>query len=213
MVNLFINFYIDKDKARQYELMCCYFKNELNPAIDKLHIFTDQKTDKAGWIQTNGRPTFAEYFELVNVVTGPDDINIIANTDIYFDEENIELIKNNIRHNECYALARWDVQEDGSAVHFNRRDTNDVWIFKGPIKEIEDCKFTMGVPGCDNSICERIQRAGYTVKNPSIDVKTFHLHLTQVRNYDRHVTTPKPYLLVNPHTLNPENIYYHLITE
>lgn len=161
-------------------------------------------------IAFHGRPKFSHFFTLINKVTKDDDINIIANTDIYFDDENIELIKN-IRPEECYALARWDIYFDGKAQHFNRRDTADVWIFKGKIKNIPDCDFTLGLPGCDNAICERIQRAGYVVKNPSKDIRSYHLHLSGVRNYDRKVVVPKPYLLITPHSLIEPNIFYERI--
>lgn len=200
------------------ELMHCFLKNRLNSAIDKIYVLIDrereiEKTDhpKITWCFNGNRPTFTDYFNLINEVTGESDINLIANTDIYFDEENIELIKSNIKENECYALARWDIQHDGTAVHFNRRDTNDVWVFKGKIKEIPDCSFYLGKCGCDNAIAERIQRAGYVVKNPSVDIKTFHLHLSQIRNYDRTDTIEKPYLLIMPHKINYDNLYHWTI--
>jgi len=208
MVNLFINYYIDKNKERHLELMQCFLKNRLNNSIDKMYVFIDietpaKKVERVIFIDINSRPTFSDFFELINRVSIEGDINIIANSDIYFDEENIELIKSNIKENECYALARWDIQHDGSTKLFNRPDTNDVWVFKGKIKPVPDCEnIFLGKCGCDNAIAERIQRAGYVVKNPCLDIKTFHLHLTQIRNYDRKDTTPKPYLLIHPHKLN-----------
>lgn len=211
-VNLFINWYSDKDVRRYEELFNCFSKNEENTAIDKIYGYVDVKQNypapaKVTWLNIKGRPTFADYFYLINEVSGPDDINIIANTDIYFDEYGIELIKKNIHENECYALARWDIQPDGGAEHLNRRDTGDAWVFKGKVKKISECNFCLGIPGCDNSIAERIARAGYVVKNPSVDIKIFHLHLSGIRNYK----TPKPYLLITPHKLNTDVVYRHLI--
>lgn len=212
MVNLFINYYIDKNPERRSELMTCFIKNGLCKAIDKTFVIAANKEEITGkalvWVYKDRRPTFGDFFKLINSVSGEDDLNIIANTDIYFDEANIELIKNNIQPDECYTLARWDIYFDGKPHHFNRRDTNDVWAFKGRIRDIPDCDFTLGLPGCDNAICERIQRAGYVVKNPSMDVKTYHLHLSGVRNYDRKVVVPKPYLLITPHSLIENNIVY-----
>lgn len=219
MVNLFINYYIDNNPERKKELITCFIKNGLCKNIDRAFVVVEDvdavidqsKGKKLNIILLQGRPTFEFYFKLINSVTADGDINIIANTDIYFDDENLELIKNNIQDNECFALARWDIYFDGKPQHFNRRDTNDVWVFKGKIKDIPDCDFTLGLPGCDNAICERIQRAGYVVKNPSKDIRSYHLHLSGVRNYDRKVVVPKPYLLITPHSIIEPNIYYERI--
>jgi len=216
MVNLFINYYIDKNKERHLELMQCFLKNRLNPAIDKIYVFIEKENylvvpertvnPKIQWVLTtiiqSNRPTFTDYFELINSVTGPDDINIVANTDIYFDEENIELIKANIQKGQCYALSRWDVSADGTHKLFDRPDTADTWVFVGKIKDIKNCNFCLGIPGCDNSIAYKLQKE-YRVENPSKSIKSFHLHLSGVRNYlgTKERILP-PYYLMYPHFLN-----------
>ncbi len=200
--------------------MECFLKNRLNASIDKMYVFMDietkmdhahSKIEKIIFIDMDSRPSFDNIFQFINRVSSEDDVNIIANSDIYLDEESIWLIKKWIKENECFALARWDTYFDGKPIHFNRRDTNDVWIFKGKIKDIPDCDFTMGIPGCDNAICERIKRAGYVVKNPSMDIKTYHLHSTGVRNYHGIPPVPKPYLLITPHSLLEKNIIYAIV--
>src|SRR5689334_21979810 len=153
--------------------MTCFIKNGLCKSLDKTFVIgtrgkpTNEETlgnlevrPRLFWTVKNDRPTFKDFFSLINQVTDEDDINIIANTDIYFDDESIWLIKKWLQKDECFALSRWDIYFDGKPQHFNRRDTADVWIFKGKIKDIPDCDFTLGIPGCDNAICERIQRAG-----------------------------------------------------
>ena len=109
MVNLFINYYRDKNPERANELMVCFLKNGLCKNIDHAFVFVDdtipnQRDRNQLTYVYFGRPTFEDFFFYINTVTNEDDINIIANTDIYFDDENIELIKNNIGSNECYAL-------------------------------------------------------------------------------------------------------------
>jgi hypothetical protein len=41
-----------------------------------------------------------------------------------------------------------------------------------------------------------------TFLNPSKSIKTKHLHLSNIRNYNRKTTVPKPYLLIKTHFLN-----------
>lgn len=192
MINLFINYYTDKSEQRQKEIEECLKRNIGNEQIDNI------------FIVKNRRPTFIDFFDMVNKVSGDTDISIIANSDIYFDD--LKPVKHNLKEKECYALSRWDVMADGTAVHFNRRDSYDCYIFLGKVENVEDCDFTLGVAGNDNSIAERLDRAGYMVKNPSIDVKTYHLHNSRVRNYDPYKPTPKPYLLITPHTIEESNI-------
>ena len=220
MVNLFINYYIDNNPHRQQELLHCLNKHTENKLIDNVILLVetqyqalpDMSPHTSYLHRMSKRPTFTDYFLAINYYScDQGDINIIANSDIYFSEESIQLIKDNLKENECYCLSRWDLQYGGDAIHFNRWDSFDTWVFKGKIKPIEDCDFGLGVAGCDDSIAERIQRAGYIVRNPSVDIKTYHLHLTGVRNYNPCDATPKPYLLIQPHTLAETNIIYNKI--
>lgn len=220
MVNLFVNYYIDINLERQQELDQCLCSNFKNKLIDNLIVLIDNENiaipiptyrNKVVVLCMGKRPSFNDYFKVTEMLPDESDINIICNSDIYFDEEGIKLISENLKQNECYSLSRWDIQADGSSVHFNRRDSYDAWVFKGLIKGISDCHFNLGVCGCDDSIAERLQRAGYIVKNPSIDIKTYHLHLSGIRNYKRGVLTPRPYLLIHPHKINETNIVKQII--
>jgi hypothetical protein len=169
-MNLFINTYQDKNPERQKELIACF---EKNAAFGIFNI-----------VQLNGRPTFKDFFNDVNKITHPNDINIIANSDIYFFELNYDYFTA-LDHDTCYALSRWDVQQDGSAVHYNNPGSQDTWIFRGAIKMVEGANFTQGVAGCDNKIAYLLQQAGYKVINPSLTIKTYHLHNSGSRNYLR----------------------------
>lgn len=188
MIRLFQDIYKDRNPKRQRELDICRKKNE--------------EMFEGFFAQPNLRPTFKEWFWLANALSQPGDISIIANSDIYFESPTDF---DSIKENEVYALSRW---ENGSL--YDHEDSQDVWVFRGTIRNIEDCDFTMGKPGCDNAIAERIQRAGYTVLNPSKSIKTIHLHSSNVRNYDRRNVIQKPYLLIKPHYLN-ENPAYRFI--
>lgn len=223
MVNLFINYYIDKVEARRQEIDEVLERNIENELIDNIVVLCEYKfievfklkfiLDKIKIIEIADRPTFRDFFNEVNkfaTIDFENDINIISNSDIYFDD--LRAIKyfyeNNNNKNTCMALSRWDIDRDGKAIHFNRHDSFDTWIFYGLLGYISDCDFNFGKAGCDNSVTERIQRAGYNVINPSVDIKTMHLHLSGIRNYNPREPTPKPYLLIPPHRITDKNISY-----
>ena len=167
-MNLFLNSYTDKHPERNAELITCL---ENNMKLDFLKIH-----------KIEGRPTYRDYFNHINRVTNPNDINIIANSDIYFQELSYDMFAG-LTHDDCYALSRWDVNAEGEAVHYNNSGSQDTWIFRGAIKMVEGATFTQGVAGCDNKIAYLLSEAGYRVTNPSLSIKTYHLHNTNIRHY------------------------------
>lgn len=194
-INLFINFYTDSNAERQKELDLCLSKNKANGYIDNIII------------AEGVRPTYNQFFSMTRDY--PEDINIIANTDIYFDES-LALLKDwKWGQNTCFALSRWDVNESGEAILWEHPDSQDSWIFYGGVKKhIPFADFTLGVPGCDNAIADRLSQGGYQVLNPAKTIKSMHVHLTNKRNYldDKgHLTTqrvPLPYKILPLITLD-----------
>lgn len=178
-MNLFINSYTDNNPERNAELLTCLQKN-----MDCIHLDIHA---------LSGRPTYQDYFNAINKVTGPNDLNIIANSDIYFKDLSYDQF-NSLGYNDCYALSRWDVLPDGSEVHYKNSGSQDTWIFRGPVKPFEGANFTQGVAGCDNKIAYLLQQAGYTVANPSTKIKTYHLHNSGIRHYNKGVIyrLPRP---------------------
>ena len=180
MIRLFINKYTDKNPARNKELEKCFAFNQDLFGPENVIIF-------------NSRLPFSDFFAMINLCVNENEISIIANSDIYFQSL---LWLETIKANEVFALSRWE----GNTL-YDHEDSQDAWIFRGKIKPVPDCNFGLGIPGCDNAIAERLQRAGYTVLNPSKSIKAIHLHSSNIRNSDRRMTVPKPYLLIKPHFL------------
>ena len=81
---------------------------------------------------------------------------------------------------------------------FNHVASQDCWIFKSPIKIDNRCDFLMGKPGCDNRVAQIYLENGFKVKNPSLQIKSYHLHLTGYRTYNNSDIIPGPYLLLQP---------------
>ena len=126
-------------------------------------------------------------------------INIISNLDIIIPQETLysevsKTINDYIDSKTCLALSRWDIQENNTYVHFDRSDSQDTWIFIGGVPNINGADFTLGKCGCDNKILYLLDESGYFLINPSKTLKTYHLHLTNIRNYGNVI--PPPYNLL-----------------
>lgn len=202
---LFINWYEEKNPKRAKELFTCLQKNIANTEIDFIVNISSTPINQKGVIDApyKDRLTFSDFFHCINKTIKEDDISIIANLDIFFDDT--LLLAKAIKKNQCYALSRWEINPDGSRGEKQiqtRGDSQDVWIFKGHIKGIEG-DFPLGKLGCDNRIAYEIKEAGYEVLNPSRTIKPWHLHNSGVRNYStihRDKVSP-PYHRIIPHPL------------
>lgn len=146
-----------------------------------------------------GRPTFSEMFDLCL----PSCINVIANSDIYFDSLGLHNLKaayftdaGQLRDSrQCFAMSRWDVDEDGHAKLWNHADSQDAWVIYGMGCDI-DAPFPMGVPGCDNALAYILDAAGFVVSNPSLTIRAYCL-----RNAYVAAEEPKPYRIPPPYKL------------
>ena len=200
MLNLFTSWY---SSSRDIENELCLNNNILNPFINKIYLLSEDskpfpKNEKVVGITIDKKPTYNDFFEIINNLES--DISVISNSDIYFDETLNQVF--NLKENECYALSRWDVLEDNNIELFNRKDSQDSWIFKNKIKDI-DGNFSLGVWGCDNRIAYEIQKVGYTILNPSLSIKSFHIHKRiPISGKDKRI--PKPYFYIKPSYLKGE---------
>lgn len=218
--NLFINYYIDNHPKRHREIVACLLSNIRNKHIDRLILVVGkehlsnlsivlkrnnlEEYEKQKVIISAGesRPSYNEYFRMSNEY--PDDINIIANTDMVIGDDTAKRIKLFKWDNYCMALSRWDYIDDGMRQDFarlhDRRDSQDVWIVKGRFKDIPEADFCLGKKGCDNKIAHLLSKY-YNVINPSKSLRTFHYHLTNIRNYAPHGTTED--LILPPYKMLP----------
>ena len=198
MVNLFTSIYTDKSLVRQKELIYCLNKNIDNPHINKIYLFVDgfvelPKNDKLITIEFQ-RPTYRDFFNLIDrTVTSREDISIVANTDIYF---NHTLSNLTLYERQCIALSRWDDKIGGLKLH-NERFSQDVWIFRGKMRNVNFCDFYLGIPGCDNRIAYELHSAGYALYNPASRIQAVHYHRSDLHNYDgRTLKIQRPYLFI-----------------
>lgn len=203
MVNLFTSYYKANNIHRQSELSRCLKNNIQNELINKIYLLIDDESlikdmlsDKIIIVKTDGnfRHNFSYYFDLINKHSQEEDINIICNSDIFFDES--LSICNSMRSQDSMALSRWEVNRRliKNQVQVQRHgDSQDAWIFRGSVRKIGFSDFPIGMLGCDNRIAHEIKQAGYNISNPSKTIKCWHLHNTG-RVGTVQITVPPPYL-------------------
>ncbi len=200
-VILVIPYYRDKRKERRWELDCVLRKNIGNKLIDQIITVIDNDDSlpllriykTVTIINIGRRQMFSDLSNIANAINH-NGINIIANADVYFKQEDIEKIKKIDYTNTVLALSRWDVKKKGNPKLHEHKDSQDVWIFKGRLNINGD--FLMGTRGIDNRIAYEIGK-NYNIINPSLSIKSYHLHLTEMRNYTaKSIAVPPPYLRV-----------------
>lgn len=197
MINLFINYYKTENKARRKEIDNTLILNIENPLIDKIFLLIEnkeyfyKKSPKIEYVYISKRPTYQVFFEIVNRYTKENNINIISNSDIYFDDS---LNKINISENECFALSRDDILKNG--LKFGN-DSQDCWIFRDKIKKVKT-DICLGVWGCDNAIANILNNLGYSISNPSLSIKCFHNHKTQYKANNKHLPSNTKHLYMKP---------------
>jgi hypothetical protein len=199
---LFTSWYKSNRDAENEE---CLKRNIENDLINKIYLLSEDdkeviQNDKIVCIRLNHRPHYNDFFNTANDFNP--DISIIANSDIYFNETLKKL--ETLKEEKCYALSRWDNIEERLQL-FNRMDSQDAWIFKGKIKDVNS-NFEIGRLGCDNRIAYELNKAGYLLRNPCYDIQACHLHAGNNGDNSIHsgqITIPPPYMYVSPDIIRP----------
>ena len=201
MINLFINYFEHPDRARKQEIDFCLKANINNKHISNIIVLNEgtlpYNHKKITELPVKSRPTFQHFFDLTHDYS-ENDFNIIANSDIFFDDTVVGV--KNLNDSKAYAITRCEYN-GGDLNEFTAHNrcpphySQDVWAFKGHVK-INNCRevmaqnllnnqynhipFTMGVPGCDNVIAYYISMK-YVVKNPHNIINCIHVHTNRSR--------------------------------
>ncbi len=219
MINLYIQYFKHKKEDRRKELDYCTKHNIKNSAFDKVHILLEKEEDKQDWminpkvVVTNfgSRMSFRNFVEYSNNVdSGKNEIHVLTNLDMFFDNTILKLNENNI-DNHLITLTRWNIDlQTKKANFFNVNCSQDTWIWKGIVDLNKlDLDYFFGTPGIDNAVCGEFHEAGYKVINPSLDLKTYHLHQETKRDYtDDDVVRKRLYLLYPTKDWNQSLIQY-----
>ncbi len=196
-MNLWINLYNDQNEQRRQELNDALIKNMRCRHITNIYVLGDdrflfirepdipemKKVKVIGRNWGNGepaswRPRFSDFFAEINYRTRENEINIVANSDVSFDDTLVHLIPVlPVGPKVCALFSRLD---DGK----HENPGADAWAFRGKIDPAVWGEFFLGIPGCDWRIFQELRKQRYTCFNPSTRINLHHHHESQVRNWD-----------------------------
>jgi len=203
-------YYTSKNVVRQEELNMALQKNIENPYIDHIVLLNETdytskipKSSKVQQVVIKKRLHYKDVMEYIVNHIPANALVAFANTDIYCDET-IRYIWSTDMNNKFFALLRY---ENGK-IYGPRADSQDTWILQSDSLQqrkinFSDFDFSFGVSGCDNAITLEMLRYKFLVVNPSLTIKTHHLHSSEVRTYSLDDITDKDvYLYISPTALH-----------
>lgn len=200
MINLFTSFFCANDEDRHKELVFCLEKNIENPHIKKIYVLSENceipvSSEKLEIVQSE-RPTYKDFFNFINSKTDTEEINVLCNSDIFFDESILNCFKF-LDNRTIISLLRWEYS-DNPRIQIMRADCQDSWIWIGKINDLDFSDFYLGKNGCDNRIAWEMKNKGYNLINPCTTIKSYHYHDSTFRTYLQESAIPSPYELIYP---------------
>lgn len=212
-MNILLQYFTHTDTIRNSEITYCTKHNTKNKKFDKVTILLEKSSDYQTWMEGciiynfQKRPTFKDIVEYTNTLE--DDIFILPNSDIFFDDS-ISLV-NQMNDKDFITLTRWNIDVNTkNASLFNINCSQDVWIWKGKVDTNDmNINWYMGLPGIDNLICGAFHEKGYKVLNPAMIVKSYHLHQDIKRSYsDKDVVRGRLYILYTTNNFTESKIAF-----
>ena len=204
---LLTQFYRPEKARREREIKKCLEMNVKCSVVDKVILlnetdlskqFPSDPTQKIQQVVIGKRLTYALVLQWFQANAPPNTICVFANSDIFLDETWKLLWSVDLR-DKFLSLLRYDVQEDGSQSKLfgPRPDSQDTWVFladsvKSRSFDWKDLEFPFGKAGCDNAINVEMLRKKFLIVNPAYSLKTHHLHISAIRNYDPTDIVDKP---------------------
>jgi glycosyltransferase involved in cell wall biosynthesis len=205
-IRVYSSFFIHPDRKRQSEYEMCLLGNRFL----EQHVFVDTNESEE-WVhkhcpsaithKRDGIQTFKTLFE--NGEEGY--INIVINADILLDETVFRLRTIDL-DNTFLCLGRWEEDTQLNIVMpFMDIGAQDMWVWKGKLKNSDVLTFNLGTPGCDNKITFEMYSAGYKIGNTVVDIVSLHKHASNIRSYPQLSIAP-PYATVNPSILHVKDL-------
>lgn len=180
-----------KDEEHRNEVLQSIKVNLENPYIEKLKLLCEidflYEHPNLECIPITVRPTYQTFTDMFD----QNDINAIANSDIVFDYESTKII-NQIKPNNAYCITRYQLESDYKCPVSEWKGTfwqkysglsQDAWVIYRPTKKII-ADFYLGILGCENRFTLSMHNAGLILSNHGPYIKIFHVHQSNVRNYE-----------------------------
>lgn len=194
-MRLLTSYFHDKERKKEFDF--CLERNMENDYIDEILLFYESgelpKLNDKVKILHYDRPTYRDFFEQFE----EGEVNVVANTDIFFDESAI--LMNRVKDHQCYCITRHEYDPE-QLLPFSSKPqwSQDVWVMrKKPSKleayeyvvainnlnrKYETIPFYLGVAGCDNHVAYLLSK-NFMLINPYFDINCIHVHKNEERDY------------------------------
>lgn len=216
-VYVLCQFYIDANNTRHKEIQSCLQLNGYNNIIKKIYLLNERKytheelgvtNDKIEQVVIKKRLTYKDVFDFVERKKIKGYI-VLCNSDIFLNNTLSNLkISNLSKERKVFCQLR--MEYDGHSplgeckpFDLGRPDSQDSWIWHSNFNPISPYRsvfnFNLGQPGCDNKMTYLFAILGYQVHNEPYLIKTFHYHLSNIRNYNKDTKKiSPPHLAIYP---------------
>ena len=177
LITQFWNFENPKRKEEIYE---CLLKNARNRYISKIYVFSENNSyikfphNKIVPLKADHRLTYFEFFKTVNQ-SFRNQICIVANADVYFDESIVKLNQFDFK-NRIIALSSYD-----SETKHLEEYAIDSWILKST--NIPYSEYEIGKSHDDLRLIRNLRDNGIEILNPSKEVMSYHVDKTKNLKY------------------------------
>jgi hypothetical protein len=214
-------YYNTQNLERQKEINECLINNTKNNLIKKIFLFNDKYYD-LDFINDNnkkiiqvilepvllGRYSFKQLIFFSNIYLD-NEVCILANSDIFFDNSLNYLLNYNFK-NKFMVLTRYEF--DTKNMHIGGKSSQDTWIYNSPYTgNLDELDFCFGIPGCDNSFTYLIYKNNYIIYNPSLTIKSWHIHKSNIRTYTNKNRIYGYYMYIEPSKLYDKNIKFTIV--
>lgn len=203
-VSLITQYYIPKWKERQTEIDETLINNINDPYIDEIYLFVEKEYnfemikskvknfDKVKLINRKSRLSFKMAFEFANHHIAEENIKILSNSDIYFNNTLTNVHSINL-FKTVLCLSRHEITNDKLEITKDTHWTQDVWIWtdiinitpKSNNKDYFKDGIMLGIGGCDNRITAILKSAGYNLQNCCKKIICIHNHKNDLREWTK----------------------------
>jgi hypothetical protein len=227
-IHVVYQYFVHSSTERHNEIKTTLKKLTENPLVNTIHLLNERiyTTDELGisnekirQYDVKDRLTFKMVFDFIDTL--PECYVCIINSDIFFDKTLTSLYRSGLsEHKSIISLLRYEYttpQLNKCKLFGPRPDSQDTWIlhtkFNIPVEQRKVFNFHFGKPGCDNSILYILQIIGYQVYNDPAKLRTYHIHSTQIRNYDIRDLILPPHYFINPYGIKDIPLLPHIPAE
>lgn len=208
---LITQFFIHKDKNRDKEIKECLLKNIHLGLFHNIYLLNEkiysqqelglnkEEMKYITQIDLKKRLSYKDFFTFSNNLNVKGYF-VLANSDIFFDTSIINLRKSCLSHTKSmYTLIRFEYDKNKPTIYSPLflvgkegkkkpiPGAQDTWIYHSNFKPntflLQDSDILLGKPGCDNTIAYLLTIHGYKCINEPWNVRTYHNHKTQIRDY------------------------------